>query len=773
MTEKQIVWKQEKSNRETGQWWGRALLIIILQLLLLWGTCRLVNNIYGAVAEFATIFKGIAVFFTGAISFWNEWKSSVGVEYRRKKIIGNIAVVLGVAFLLWRLYAKEAIILVEGILLAAAALMQIIGGMLKKRGLVCLIPIVVVCMGLLEMKTPQWRDLVFLLISGVLLVYLDSCERISWKRMGILGAFVLLLLWGTGHYQEEAEKQMLSMNGDWFHMWEKLGEKLEKAFEDFELSDWSVDKEVVDNKPPEFDDEQVILLTMSQRPVGVIYLRGYHCNNYEDGVWVKDTKAFEEACKKYGIRMEEAAEKLILHQYEQEDIYDNQPISYELSYTGIRNEYCYFPYGIGWEETPDFALSQDYLVKKATREKESEVTGWQRLYHLNADPNTPGEFSIFQSWYNEFVYENYLSVWEEQKAVKRLANEMSGDSRFAPYVTELNPKTTTYGERNAARLQVARLVAEWLKSQGTYSLELDKLPGGTDTIEYFLENSMEGFCEHFASAGTLLLRELGVPARYVRGYVVKSGAITASEDGYTASVLDSYAHAWTEIYLDNYGWVPIEMTPGYSSVDVVPQPEVTMQPEVTVTPAPEKESPEEDVTPTEAPTVAPEDVTGPTEVPSQSEGTGELPQEDLEGSGKEPSKGEKSIWRKVFTVIVLVCFIACISVMGYNYMVHNRGRSRKRLAGYMRRGENRKSVKWINEAMYRQLVHKERKYSKIKDDEFLAALKCEFPEVEAARWETYFEVVRKAAYSADRVTPEEVKECYALYEVVQQGERNW
>ena len=61
---------------------------------------------------------------------------------------------------------------------------------------------------------------------------------------------------------------------------------------------------------------------------------------------------------------------------------------------------------------------------------------------------------------------------------------------------------------------------------------------------------------HFASAGTLLLRALGVPARYVSGYIAD---VTAGE---TVDVPDQNAHAWVEIYLRGYGWYPVEMTPG-------------------------------------------------------------------------------------------------------------------------------------------------------------------------------------------------------------------
>ena len=96
-----------------------------------------------------------------------------------------------------------------------------------------------------------------------------------------------------------------------------------------------------------------------------------------------------------------------------------------------------------------------------------------------------------------------------------------------------------------------------------YNLELDNVPWGQDVTEHFLFDTKEGFCQHFASAGTLLLRQMGIKARYVSGYAVSTSKFKKDSDGnYTAEVLDNQAHAWTEIYIDSVGWVPVEMTPG-------------------------------------------------------------------------------------------------------------------------------------------------------------------------------------------------------------------
>lgn len=70
---------------------------------------------------------------------------------------------------------------------------------------------------------------------------------------------------------------------------------------------------------------------------------------------------------------------------------------------------------------------------------------------------------------------------------------------------------------------------------------------------------------HFATTATILLRALGIPARYAEGYVLTQQDLGKSrdEEGYL-SVLDDKAHAWVEVYSPlQMEWIPVEMTPGY------------------------------------------------------------------------------------------------------------------------------------------------------------------------------------------------------------------
>ncbi|MCC8022195.1 MAG: transglutaminase-like domain-containing protein, partial [Clostridiales bacterium] len=108
-------------------------------------------------------------------------------------------------------------------------------------------------------------------------------------------------------------------------------------------------------------------------------------------------------------------------------------------------------------------------------------------------------------------------------------------------------------------VETAHQVSELVRNTGTYSTEPGTQPRNRDFVEYFLLESQTGYCIHYASATAAVLRALGIPARYVEGYVVSATSFTT--EGW-APVPARKAHAWAEIWVPNFGWVPVESTPG-------------------------------------------------------------------------------------------------------------------------------------------------------------------------------------------------------------------
>ena len=104
-------------------------------------------------------------------------------------------------------------------------------------------------------------------------------------------------------------------------------------------------------------------------------------------------------------------------------------------------------------------------------------------------------------------------------------------------------------------LQCANDTAAFLADRCEYDPQTPAAPDGEDPVIYFLTESKRGYCMHFASAAALLLRMVGIPTRYVSGYVADC------VPGERVNVPDRAAHAWIEVWLDTLGWYPVEVTP--------------------------------------------------------------------------------------------------------------------------------------------------------------------------------------------------------------------
>jgi len=111
---------------------------------------------------------------------------------------------------------------------------------------------------------------------------------------------------------------------------------------------------------------------------------------------------------------------------------------------------------------------------------------------------------------------------------------------------------------NASREEIAAQVADFFTSFGRYTLSPFIIPSDEDFVMYFLENSRQGFCIHYATAATMMLRALDVPARFTSGFVVIAAPNFVGEP---IKVTDRNAHAWAEVFFDGFGWLPLEVTP--------------------------------------------------------------------------------------------------------------------------------------------------------------------------------------------------------------------
>ncbi len=98
----------------------------------------------------------------------------------------------------------------------------------------------------------------------------------------------------------------------------------------------------------------------------------------------------------------------------------------------------------------------------------------------------------------------------------------------------------------------------------TYNQQIAAPPPGSDGVDYFLFDVREGYCDYYASAMVVMLRSVGVPARFVVGYTagqpVGSDKELSFDEPRVRRILERNAHAWTEVFFPSYGWIQFEPT---------------------------------------------------------------------------------------------------------------------------------------------------------------------------------------------------------------------
>ncbi|WP_445613406.1 DUF4129 domain-containing transglutaminase family protein [Geobacillus sp. YF-1] len=123
-------------------------------------------------------------------------------------------------------------------------------------------------------------------------------------------------------------------------------------------------------------------------------------------------------------------------------------------------------------------------------------------------------------------------------------------------------KQITAGEKTAYD-QVKAIEQYFQQSGYVYETKNVAVPGeNEDYVDQFLFETKQGYCDNFSTSMVVLVRTLGIPARWVKGYV--SGRLVGEQNGdFLYEVRNNDAHSWVEVYFEGVGWVPFEPTRGF------------------------------------------------------------------------------------------------------------------------------------------------------------------------------------------------------------------
>ncbi len=290
--------------------------------------------------------------------------------------------------------------------------------------------------------------------------------------------------------------------------------------------------------------EELRLQVTMERPE-TMYLRGYVAGSFADGQWsgldsVKYSGKYEGMIESYGKnKFHPLAQLERFLQMNNQAAGGQLPEEMQITLRnrGASRKYTYLPYGIDYESLSVLGQTwQDaYMPGTSSRRAEDNiydavvaVRNWESLVGSDASwvfadtdvTEDTGHYRSAETDYRNFVYENYMEVEEAyQEETARWSEWERGDL-----------------------VSVTKKVRETVREQGE-------------------ENWHSA---HYSTTAVFLYRAIGVPARYVEGYIVDGEKAKRTADGiYTVDVLADNAHAWVEIYKDGIGWLPIEVTPDF------------------------------------------------------------------------------------------------------------------------------------------------------------------------------------------------------------------
>lgn len=124
----------------------------------------------------------------------------------------------------------------------------------------------------------------------------------------------------------------------------------------------------------------------------------------------------------------------------------------------------------------------------------------------------------------------------------------------SPRTRQLALEITAGAESNMAKAMALR---DFLRKNYTYNLSAKAIPPDREVVDYFLFESREGYCQHFAQALTVMTRLAGLPSRLATGYLPGDYNVLAN----CFEVYEYHAHAWCQVFVEPWGWLTFDAVP--------------------------------------------------------------------------------------------------------------------------------------------------------------------------------------------------------------------
>ena len=320
--------------------------------------------------------------------------------------------------------------------------------------------------------------------------------------------------------------------------------------------------------------EDRLLITTEQ--IKPLYFQGFTGARYEDGQW-KSLKKMAYGKEHWGLlnwlssqgfdpnaqffAYQEAGNQSANTEREEERVPENQ---IHVENQGANRRYVYTVYSAQKPQTEMLEADRDrgYRSKAlfgnknyVMRERSLDVPGELRQlddWVYSPENEVQQDYLTAESVYRDFVYENYLEISPElELPVENLLTDSLKE--------QMDSGTGVSGLQSI--YDITQDIRKAMENHLYYE-EIPETSESGDPLSEFLMGNITGNSAYYASAGVLAFRRFGIPARYAEGYYVGNDRIAGAENG-QLQLTTHDAHAWTEVYMDGMGWIPVDFTPGF------------------------------------------------------------------------------------------------------------------------------------------------------------------------------------------------------------------
>ena len=433
---------------------------------------------------------------------------------------------------------NETLLFIAAVGVVLTALLTIAVRLRRSAVFTVLITLPVVAVSLiLEYCPPEARYLIGVVAVYITMMLSTALQPVDVKKraVAVFPALVLtMVLVGAAYLAAGLKPLPLSES------LRTLGARINYAFVDtYDFSGFSgLGWPNIEDSIWRFDDELVdvadagtrtltgkVLLEVEAERAGEYYLRGFSLTRFNGRTWVTNPS----------------------------DIYYNSNAkAFQMPVLNI----------IKYNELSGDDEIMDITLNVTVRGDSSNIM-YMPYFTADSSINSPNNYTtVFYNAGNQlFTYAEYAKY-----ALREVMDRWSFDNQQAFLFKEIDAATADELREIAKaadidldgdRVTLSAQVAEYISSVAKYTLNPPVTPENADFTLHFLRESKRGYCIHFATAATLMLRALGVPARVVCGFVA-----TVPQDSAKVELTDGNAHAWVEVHYTDIGWVPLEVTPG-------------------------------------------------------------------------------------------------------------------------------------------------------------------------------------------------------------------